>query len=102
RRRLFENAEGRDDLDRHLLSADVEILEAPGGLRAVIFIVRNLDLTHGVRFDARAHIASAPVGRFFGGRKTKRPTLMGAGRRNITKSASAPARLSAYFFTERI
>jgi hypothetical protein len=49
---LFLDAERAYQRQRHTLVADGEVLHAALGLGAPVFIGRNLDLAHGVGFDA--------------------------------------------------
>jgi hypothetical protein len=79
RRRLLEDAEGPDDLDRHLLAADVEIGERAGRLGAVILVGRHIDGAHGVGFDADRSHSNSP--------KRKRPALLGPAVKNCKQSA---------------
>ncbi len=54
RRRLLDEAEGVDDLQRQLLArAEREILDRPLGLGAPIGVCRNLDWAEAVGFGAR-------------------------------------------------
>ena len=63
RRRLLDEAERVDDLDRHLLArAEREILDRALGLRAPIGVGRNLDRPEAVAFDAGAAVHHRPPG----------------------------------------
>ena len=61
RRRLLDEAEGVDDLDRHLLArAEREILDRALGLRAPIGVGRDLDRPEAVGFGAGAVVMLMP------------------------------------------
>src|ERR1019366_3063889 len=53
---LLEDAERTDELERHHVTADVEMDEGTGGLRAVIAIGGHLDGAQAVGFSASVHI----------------------------------------------
>ena len=61
RRRLLDEAQSVDDLDRHLLArAEREILDRALGLRAPIAIGRDLDRPEAVGFGARVGAHASP------------------------------------------
>jgi len=55
RRRLLQDGKGADDLLRHLLRADGEILEAPLRLRPPIAILRHANLSERIMLDLVLH-----------------------------------------------
>jgi hypothetical protein len=52
---LLENPERPDDLLRHPLLAQVEVLQGPRGLRPIVGVRGDLYLTHRVVFGSELH-----------------------------------------------
>ena len=52
---FLQNTEGADQLMRHPLAADLEIIQRPGRLAAIVAICRNLHFPHAVGLYAVLH-----------------------------------------------
>ena len=57
---VLDDAHGADDRARHALAADLEVLDRALGLCAPIAVGGDLDLAHGVGFDAHVGHDGAP------------------------------------------
>ena len=87
---LLQNAEGVDDLHRHLFGADLEVLVTPLGLGRPVAVRRDLHLTHAVALDAVFHCVISPYITPDKGRQFFRRPLASGWRRCCRRGCPCP------------